>query len=441
MVSIVEIENETDNRCNKSVIMKEVKLPLARETHELLHMPSTSCLFASQMSRSVLVQIEINRDGMLSDDQISCQIGQKTSGLHNLSHSYTHKNCIWGSLQFNNKIFLFDASSKEVIFEMYVPCVYKNPETQEVCFLGGPHCVRECPSTGLVWVALKGAVGCCPNVKTTENISKKLRECCNIDSIKESMNIEHTTVPNGFAVWCIDPEQYDENDVPSYGGQIYPCEPSPPMMEIDNAGNCWIAQDGSTKIMSICDGVAKQHPVPHPNDCQMYITGPAMVLSPNGDIWCCLLGGDGALVRITDGMPICLYETGKPEWSKQMRIIHFVFDDVSRCMYAISSDLLDEKSVNAVVILKFGQDWKKIIARRVIPLPTQDCSCHRIVLIKTDNTEDRSIVVSEMASSKIFQMKINNITDYSSLNETILFKNDFEYRSYVCLPEIDGLRV
>ena len=46
--------------------------------------------------------------------------------------------------------------------------------------------------------------------------------------------------------------------------------------------------------------------VPHPHDelCQktesgvMRICGPAIATDPSGGVWCSLLGGDGALVRI-----------------------------------------------------------------------------------------------------------------------------------------------
>ena len=34
--------------------------------------------------------------------------------------------------------------------------------------IGGPHCVRECGQTGMLWVALKGAVSCHPAVNHSE---------------------------------------------------------------------------------------------------------------------------------------------------------------------------------------------------------------------------------------------------------------------------------
>lgn len=46
-----------------------------------------------------------------------------------------------------------------------------------------------------------------------------------------------------------------------------------------------------------------------------------------------------------------------------------------------------------------------------------------------------------MSSSKIFQMKIDNITDFSPLEESVEWRNGYECRSYTCLPELNGLRV
>jgi transcriptional regulator of met regulon len=43
-----------------------------------------------------------------------------------------------------------------------------------------------------------------------------------------------------------------------------------------------------------------------------------------------------------------------------------------------------------------------------MPLPTQDCACHRIQLLDPyAEAESRSVVITEMASSKLLQIKVD----------------------------------
>lgn len=171
------------------------------------------------------------------------------------------------------------------------------------------------------------------------------------------------------------------------------------------------------------------------------VTGPAIATAPDGSVWLSQLGSYNALVRIepnAKGDPTrVLYDFGGPEWCKKIRLIHLTFsakeghDDCNR-IYALSSDLIDDKVLNAIIILKFDDDWKTCLARRIIPLPTQDCACHRIVFIDTAQgasdgkgiclpgreMSSRSIVVTELASSKLLQIKVRNLTNMASLRET-----------------------
>ena len=76
-------------------------------------------------------------------------------------------------------------------------------------------------------------------------------------------------------------------------------------------------------------------------------------------------------------------------------------------IYALASDLLNDDAANAIVMLRMDATWTSCLARRVMPLPTQDCSCHRVQVV--DPFEDvhcRSVVVTEMASSKLLQIKV-----------------------------------
>lgn len=436
-----KLQTFNEERCTQPIRMIELKLPLAKETHEILHEPVSNKVFVSQMSKSVLVELSLDDSGSLLSVEESWQLGNASSGLHNLSLSPSHPGFVWGSLQFNNTIFLFDANTKEVVYNFKVPTAYVSE--RKCCLLGGPHCVRECPLTGNIWVALKGTTGCCPGTETPDKLKKKLRQCCDVSKVRQFMEDENEPIPDGYAVWCVNPSTYNNEDFPCFGGELYLCEPSPPMMDIDTNGTCWVAQDNSRQIMSITGKVSKQHKIPHPsNNCDLYISGPAMVFAPDGAVWCSLLGGHSTLVRVDSNThKPSLYEIGHPEWTHCLKFIHLTFDVLSNCMYAIASDLLEETSVNAVVILQFKDGWSSISGRRVIPLPTQDCSCHRITLVETENPENRSILVTEMASSKVFQMKINNVTDFALLDEVINEDETFEFRSYINLPEDDGRRV
>ena len=106
-------------------------------------------------------------------------------------------------------------------------------------------------------------------------------------------------------------------------------------------------------------------------------------------MWMSLLGSHNALVRIDpeDNNRRVLYEFQGPNWCKTLRLIHLAFstpdkfgDDHNR-IYALATDLLDDDAVNAVVILRFDPKWTTCLARRIIPLPTQDCACHRVAFI------------------------------------------------------------
>jgi hypothetical protein len=68
-----------------------------------------------------------------------------------------------------------------------------------------------------------------------------------------------------------------------------------------------------------------------------------------------------------------------------------------------------------LVILKFRDDMKRILARRIIPLTTQDCACHRIELVKSLDNQRRTVVISEFASSKILQIDVTHVDDMETL--------------------------
>lgn len=100
------------------------------------------------------------------------------------------------------------------------------------------------------------------------------------------------------------------------------------MMTQDNKGNVWVAQDGADTLMKIdtVTNETKQVEVPWPQEVDLKITGPAIGTAPDGSVWCSLLGGDGALVRVDpDTEQRTLYLLPEAPWIKHTRFIHMVW--------------------------------------------------------------------------------------------------------------------
>lgn len=211
--------------------------------------------------------------------------------------------------------------------------------------------------------------------------------------------------------------------------------------------NCWVAQDKAESVMKISgrDSQTEQLKLPFPcEDCKLNIAGPAIAVAPDGGVWVSLLGANGGLVRICPKTnKRTLYEVPRPAWLHSMRFIHMVFHEVvepwffmqmvvdktwsgggvaplesricaypkAECLFAICSNLVNDEGCNAVVALEINK-WTSVGNMRAIPLPTQDCCCHRIEKIcPGDDKQHHSIVISELSSSKIFQIMIGNVID------------------------------
>ena len=142
------------------------------------------------------------------------------------------------------------------------------------------------------------------------------------------------------------------------------------------------------------------------------------------------------------------FQIGGPPWCKTLRLIHLAFsanDGVDRMnrIYALASDLLEDEAVNALVILRFDQQWKRCLGRRIIPLPTQDCACHRVAFIDAHiegkMMASRSVAITELASSKLLQIKVRNLLHMQELHETITSDADgFEVRKYTAADDKAG---
>ena len=475
----------TEQMC---VLFKEIRLPMAEQTHELCYEPTSRSLFVTQMSNSVLVRVPVGARGLILDDQDAWRIGPHdangngVSGLHNVSLSYANPGCIWLTLQTSNTLLLVEATNMKLRRILKVPTLMKRADGT-AALVGGPHCLRECPKTGDVWVALKGTQGCHPGEipGLAEASGKKgfalakERVCCDPKALRKRMD-ELSSLgydappPEGFAVWRVQPDEYDP-DAYAHGGELVETAPSPPMVAVDANGDCWVAQDQSTTLLCVpgrpaverawrrkSSGAVKAdaprptqfalpHPPAHDEKCSMRIAGPAVQAAPDGAVWCSLLGAQGGVVRACcESGERTRYDLPVPPWMHAARFIHIVFHvarDVKwvfnnrfvgwgdpsaprragkngetidpgtgmHVMFAISSNLVEDDAMNALYVLAFdpstGTGWQDPVAFRVIPLPTQDCSCHRIEVIGDGlDPEDASVVVSELHTSKIWQMKI-----------------------------------
>jgi len=439
----------------RPLLIKEIKLPRATQTHEVCYEPSTRCVFVSQMSNSTLVRIPVDERGVLVDDQDAWRMGEcdaatgaGISGLHNISPSKAHPGCLWMTLQYANELLLVDVRGEHPLRirqVLKVPTLCTDPATGETQRVGGPHCMRECPISGELWVGLKGSL------KDTPCRSRGRggrSSCCDPDANETNMaelarRGHDTPLPDGWAVWRVAPSEYDPSAKGGQGkgGRLYPCLTSPPMLDFDSLGNVYVPQDGVDTVLYIDreSGESKQLTVPFPaSGATPRVTGPAIATAPDGSVWMTLLGSYNSLVRIDPrrGHTRELYAFGGPPWCKTIRLIHLAFGSGGRgnFIYALASDLLEDEAVDAVVVLRMDESWTRCLGRRVIPLPTQDCSCHRIAVVDAGSNlggDGRSIVITELASSKLLQVELRHLVDFQPLDESVSTDADgFVVHSY-----------
>jgi hypothetical protein len=214
------------------------------------------------------------------------------------------------------------------------------------------------------------------------------------------------------------------------------------MIALDTHGTAFTTQDANPHICVINqNGDKLQYEIDfsHFNiDTKAHFTGPGVAVAPDGSIWCVLLGAECGLLRIKafrDSSLISLktpeityYNVGKDALgqNKSVRLIHLVFDKLEFCdvgeknaSCTISSDLLDAAAVNALIVFRFADDDCDVIEGYcIVPLLTQQSKCHRVAVINR-----RAIVVTELASSKIFRIDVKQLPAFSSLVESRVSKH------------------
>ncbi|KAJ8602344.1 hypothetical protein CTAYLR_004228 [Chrysophaeum taylorii] len=395
------------------VMIKEVKLPFAAETHELI----------------VLVRTKIGHDGLLENE-----------------HRAWRANLI---LLLDVRSLDAPGSAPKVVKRMLVPTRYDRKFPSAV--VGGPRVARESKSSGDIWVGLEGLASCCPNVPEEEEeddkpsakkrrtcryggfaaveevknevraspaFAKALgRNCCSIAYARKHMKVHaeefgyDCPTPNAYAPWHVNPDAYDAA-TPERGGTLFDCVKSPPMCGIDALDNCFVVQDASPFVMYADETRNKsiQIPVPFPAIVSEAdrLAGPGCVTASDGDVWCTLLGVDAALLR----------------FHREASIIdeQSVGHDLLRPRGTVvgrDAPLTDSSAPDGLFLLEFDADWKVIRARRVVPLPTQNSAIHRVEVVHADSPESCSAVITELDSSKLFQIKLENIVDFETLEEVV----------------------
>ena len=236
-----------------------------------------------------------------------------------------------------------------------------------------------------------------------------------------------TPPPERWAVWRVHPEKYDPHAADgAKGGALFECLQSPPMLACDHAGHCYVPQDAADTLMRIdaaegrCEQLAAPFPLASPPVART--TGPSIRTDPMGGVWYCLLGCNACLVRLDPSTgQQTLHQLGSPAWAPKLCFIHLDMATDSALghrIYALTSDLLHDAVVNALVVLELSDDWSLITRKRVLPLPTQDCACHRVVYLGEElgiSSELASVVISELASSKLLQVQVRHLTSMERL--------------------------
>jgi len=272
--------------------------------------------------------------------------------------------------------------------------------------------------------------------RTNASLLKALgRACCSVRAARRLFR-EHakrgyrTPRPNSYGVWHL---KFDAWSTDSVSGRLYECLKSPPMCAIDKNDNCWVAQDASPVVFFVDETTQKGSTVqiPYPADVADpadRTTGPGCVVNAgDGDVWFSLLGADNSMLRFRPStgqlchleLPgnLTYYDFGGQPWAKTLNTIHQAFATVDgrNLLLVITSDLIDHASVNALQIIQFDADWNVAVTRRVIPLPTQDSAVHRVAVAHADSLEKASAIVTELNSSKLFQIKLQHLLDDAEL--------------------------
>jgi len=323
----------------------------------------------------------------------------------------------------------------------------------------------------------KGDGDACPVKSSLAGVAARARQvakamernCCSVQYALEQfahhdkLDRYECPPPNAWAVWHLKVADYDLKKK-AHGGTLYECEKSPPMLTIDKSSTVWVAQDASPNVLRIDqsiegEGAKTQIKIPFPTSQEEgFVTGPGIASSPDGSVWCTLLSSASSLVQFKpdkftgpNDPGLTMYDFGQPAWTVGLNTIHVDTAEFEspghgtmHLLFTLSSSLLDHTALDALIILKFDPDtgggWTSVTGRRVVPLPTQDSMIHRVTVVKPDpeKPEGWSVVVTELNSSKLFQIKLIHLIDFDACTNVIDTVSRTNPKTTVVDASVDG---
>ncbi|KAI8062249.1 hypothetical protein BC940DRAFT_262010 [Gongronella butleri] len=343
-VSEVQITPASANGTGLTSYIIENPLPTAAQTHEMVLVTDTKMLLITQMSDSVLVKAQIDDHGKFQN-VAAFQVNKNTSMLHGICNSKAYPGMVWVSLETENRLVLLDPGVDSVNTPPKVVKVIDIP------YPGiGPHNVGEYGDE--LWSGLK----------------------------------------EGAAVYRVnhrDPSNYT----------IFPGVPHPIFIAQHPVNNLFYAsEDDSSKILQM-DPIAntsKQIDVP-PSAGQ---TPVGLITGPQG-IWFTLLGnktaGTGTVGRINADESFTFFKLNGT-LGRDAALLHLAFlePENDHTLYLLTSSITFNDALDMVIVVKFDDNWSKIVSEQYLPLPTQQCWAHRLLLTASN------IMVTELTKSKLF---------------------------------------
>jgi hypothetical protein len=395
----------------------------AEQTHEIYFDSATRTAFVSVVTSSRLLQLPLAPTGVMAPMVRSWVVGHpdhnehpELAALHNVAGSYRHPGMLWVSTEGDDRVYLVDPTKGFAIkYAMHVPTSHVDSRGK-IHNVGGPHSVREAPD-GTVWVCLKGAD---PEgaVSDPELLARQQH------MLEMRFEANHEPVPDGWAVWHVDPEHYDATVFPDKGGVMFDALQSPTMTAIDGFGNTWHTQDKSSSVLHVtADGVAEQIALPNlggsaevPEWSFANGNGPGIVTDPLGNVWLCnLVPGQPWMVRFASGSsdPLIFKDLGSGQDDGSRHVIHMAFSSkggpsgTANVLYALTSALLDHGATESVIMLEMDERWENArldgeVGRQEIVLPTRNSAAHRVAVV--DTVSPHSVVVTGLLTNTIFQI-------------------------------------
>lgn len=331
----------------------EYPLPAARETHELVAVDEQRTILISQQSDSTLIKVALNPESGVAQTAARFVIKHARAGLHGLRNSAAYPGKVWGSLQFDSELLLIDPVVSDV----------NAPPKIEKCIplpapARGPHVVIEDGDD--VWTTLKDS--------------------------HHVMRINHR-----------DPEDY----------AIYKSARNPIFVaKHAHSGKFYASQDQSSKILRINpkSGKTKQIDIP----AELGKTPVGLIAGPDGNVWFVLLGtstgGTGVFGRILKKGEIQWFQL-KNNLGKQAALLHLAFDDCSDTapakLWLLASSIISPNTLDALIEVRFNQDYQAIDTISTHVFPTQLNKAHRVLPLRKGvyATELATSILAHLASS------------------------------------------